>query len=170
MRDPPPQHIGKLGRGITARAESCMCACMHAPPPRSLFAAPSLKDAQLHTAVIVLTRLLKTQPGLAILPGALPYLDAALKSPRVPLRKMAAEQYGVLLKRGSSSSDALQQRGAVLTQLIQAMQVCCRSDMQIRPDQRHASPCSSCLTCIITATTMGPLLLAGQGHRRGSGG
>ncbi|KAG1653038.1 hypothetical protein FOA52_008516 [Chlamydomonas sp. UWO 241] len=83
----------------------------------SEFASPALSDADLWLATSVLSRLLHTRTGSALLPGALPYLESASDSPRPLLRKLAVKQYGALLAGGGV--DGVEE--AALAQLAEAL-------------------------------------------------
>ena len=79
-----------------------------------------MQPPQMEVAIAVLSRLLKTGAGKAMLPSAMPYLDAALQSPLLALRRLATQQYSCLLQGGGSVAVEPKQHAA--GKLLEALQ------------------------------------------------
>ena len=106
---------------------SCMDQCCRA------FQSGVMQQMDLQTVIAVLSRLLETETGSSMLISAVPYLDAAVQSPVVPLRRLAAQQYSAMLilsqqshpGSGSGSVPATsdrQLRHHAVSQLLAALQ------------------------------------------------
>lgn len=86
---------------------------------RAFSSTPPMQPPQMEVAIAVLSRLLKTGAGKAMLPSAVPYLDAALQSPLLALKRLATRQYSSLLQGGPVAVE-LQQHAAC--KLLEALQ------------------------------------------------
>ena len=76
-----------------------------------------MQPPQMEVAIAVLSRLLKTGAGKAMLSTAVPYLDAALQSPLLALRRLATQQYSSLLR-----SVAVEPKQHAAGKLLEALQ------------------------------------------------